>query len=51
MSTSDFPNLLANTASKSLRQAYIEAPLAPIIYMRDLYKVVAGTRGFKPEKG
>lgn len=32
-------------------KAYIEAPLAPIIYMRDLYKVVAGTRGFKPEKG
>lgn len=25
-SSSDFPNLLANTASKSLRQAYIEAP-------------------------
>ena len=32
-------------------KAYIEAPLAPILYMRDLYKVVAGTRGFKPEKG
>ena len=26
LSTSDFPNLLANTASKSLRAAYIEAP-------------------------
>ena len=32
-------------------KAYIEAPLAPIIYMRDLYKLVAGSRGFKPEKG
>jgi len=29
-------------------KAYIEAPLAPIIYMRDLYQLVAKERGFKP---
>ncbi len=29
-------------------KAYIEAPLAPIIYMRELYKGVAASRGFKP---
>jgi hypothetical protein len=29
-------------------KAYIEAPLAPIIYMRDLYELVAKERGFQP---
>ena len=29
-------------------KAYIEAPLAPILYMRDLYKLVASSRGYKP---
>jgi hypothetical protein len=29
-------------------KAYIEAPLAPIIYMRDLYELVAKDRGFAP---
>jgi hypothetical protein len=29
-------------------KAYIEAPLAPILYMRELYEVVARERGFKP---
>ena len=29
-------------------KSYIEAPLAPIIYMRDLYELVAKDRGFKP---
>ncbi len=29
-------------------KAYIEAPLAPILYMRDLYKLVATSRGYKP---
>ncbi|MDX2142409.1 MAG: hypothetical protein SFV19_03550 [Rhodospirillaceae bacterium] len=29
-------------------KAYIEAPLAPILYMRDLYELVAQARGFKP---
>lgn len=28
-------------------KSYIEAPLAPIMYMRDLYKLVAKERGFK----
>ena len=28
-------------------RAYIEAPLAPIVYMRELYKLVPETRGFK----
>ena len=28
-------------------RAYIEAPLAPIIYMRELYKLVPESRGFK----
>ncbi|MBL8642643.1 MAG: hypothetical protein JNK21_01835 [Rhodospirillaceae bacterium] len=30
-------------------KAYIEAPLAPILYMRELYKLVAKERGFKAE--
>jgi hypothetical protein len=29
-------------------RAYIEAPLAPILYVRDLYKLVAASRGYKP---
>ena len=29
-------------------RSYIEAPLAPIIYMRELYKLVPEARGFKP---
>ena len=29
-------------------RSYIEAPLAPILYMRELYETVAKERGFKP---
>jgi hypothetical protein len=29
-------------------RAYIEAPLAPIMYMRELYEIVAKDRGFQP---
>jgi hypothetical protein len=29
-------------------KAYIEAPLAPIMYIRELYETVAVSRGFKP---
>jgi hypothetical protein len=40
--------LFAREADAWKMRAYIEAPLAPIIYMRELYELVAESRGVKP---
>jgi len=38
--------LIVETTAAGIRpRVYVEAPLAPLLYMRDLYKLVARTRG------
>lgn len=38
--------LVEDAGAEVKLKAYIEAPLAPIMYMRELYEVVASARGF-----
>lgn len=40
--------LVEEAGSEVKLKAYIEAPLAPILYIRELYELVAANRGFKP---
>lgn len=40
--------LVEDAGAEVKLKAYIEAPLAPILYMRELYEVVAASRGYKP---